>query len=93
VLTSGTTFITYTNTSTNVVAVSGSGVIDDLDYGTLWQISKDEAEYNDTISPYTHVNAGSDTATSRTDIFLASDGTWQYLFDYVRIPILATASE
>jgi hypothetical protein len=93
VLTSSTTFITYTNTSTNVVAVSGSGVIDDLDYGSLWQTSKAEAEYNDTISPFTHVNAGSDTATSRTDIFLAADGTWQYLFDYVRIPILATASE
>lgn len=86
---SSTTSVSYLSTATGAMTVAGT--IDDVNYGSLWQLSNAESEFLD--GTYTHINAGTDTTISRADVYLAADGTWQYLFDYVRIPILATASE
>ena len=86
---SSTTSVSYLSTATGAMTVAGT--IDDVNYGSLWQLSNAESEYLD--GTFTHTNAGTDTTISRSDVYLAADGTWQYLFNYVRIPILATANE
>lgn len=55
------------------------GAIDD--YGSLWQLHKDETPYDGTLT------TADNSPVSRSDVYLAADGTWKYLFDEVLLAI------